>query len=937
MKLLLLLTSAITLFACSAQARVLFKNVIPADRTLVEEKIPSLRSDSPSFADLDQAIRELMMLNTYQSVSVVKDNGAYVVEAVILKRIGDIKIGGNQAISDGDIRQAMRLKLGARFDITQLQDAAERVKELYGRRGYFNAIVGFDFQNISSSEVRLLVSVRERPPCIITNVRFLSINPALNAKLSKIIKHHENSPFSEDTVLAIEGDVNEYLKDHRYINAVLSQKDVTYNEAHTQAVLNYELSDPYRYQLFISSPQFARSDDQFFIHDAQKLTDRDVLRDLDLNNFTRGSRDPGLDIVNSIRGNFISKGYPNVQVALKEKVLKTEMIKRLLIDIDEGQRVQIRNIEIRGRISRPALYYSAFIRQHSSDTVRKKFYVKKDLENGYKNLITELNNQGYLRAKVQSSRAVYNEKKNAVTVIVSLDEGPLTELSKIDFEGVHDFTPAQLTGQLSIHPDAPLHLNHLEESIERLKSFYHDNGYLEMRLLNENENIVDYSPDGLSATVHFQIYEGPKIYVKAIEIEGNTFTKTYVIRRRMTIEPGDLLTPELLEENRRLIEETNLFSDVNIRMLEAGTNISQRTLIVAVTERNPGLFQIGAGMTNKNGLTARGRGGVSYNNIGGTGRAASIYSVVESNINNPNWLEYEIDLAYKEPFLFNSKWLGRVDVGHSEYFLDISNTQLLVTDSMSLSAERDLSSHTKFTWIGWGLSGESIYNVPSFGTRTLDNSVRIAYAGPILDMDYTDNRFLPTRGNLFRIDGLYADPGMGSSAKVNFYRSEMTFAHYIPLFGSSKWVWSNEVRGGYEKNINDIPGSGIPLSYAFFLGGYDTLEGYSGIGNDRDPNGVEFPVDPTKQVYIIPDSSDYFLVRSELRYPIHDAFGGVIFYDGGEVDVAGQTFHDPFRQSAGVGLRINTPVGPLSLDYGRKINQQPGEGPDAWQLYIGTF
>ncbi len=919
---LILLTGFFAQVALAAHVR--FEGVTKADRIFLEQKIPALATPHPTVSALDEAIRDLMETNQYQTVSVFKsDSGAYTLVGLILRRIGAIEVGGNRAISKTDILHALGLKIGMRLDTVRLENAIEKVKELYGKRGYFNAIVGFSFAYINPTEVKLLVSVRERPPCIITDVHFLSSNSHLNKKLRHIIRDDINRPFAENTVLNIENDVNDYLRGHRFINAVLSEKNVNYNAGHTTAVLNYEISDPYSYQLFIYGTKY--------------YTDRDVIRDLHLGSFTRGSHDPALDITNEIRANYVRTGFPNVKIRTRQRVFKHPMIKRLIIHIKEGSRVAIDKIEILGRISRPAQYYASFIESHSSSIVSRGYYVKVDLDNGFKNLITELNNQGYLRAKIVSDRVAFNKKGTEVRVIVTLDEGPLTELTHIQFSGVHAYTPQKLLKQISLQPNTPLHLNHLEDSIHKLISFYENHGYLEMRLLNENQNLVTYSPDGLAATVHFDIYEGPQIYVKSIDIEGNTITKDFVIRRYLTVKPGDLLTPALLEENRRLLEETNLFSSVDIHTLYAGTKISHRPLAVVVTDRNPGLFKVGVGVTNKNGITARGRGGISYNNIAGTGRAVSLYGVIESSLIHPNWLEYEVDAGYKEPFLFDTRWMGRINVGHSEYLLNIANNQLLATDLMTLSAERDINSHTKLTWVAWGLNGESEYTIPSFGSRIMDYSVRIAYIGPILDINYTDNRFLPSEGSSGRWDAIYAAPAFGSSNQVDFYRTEATVAHYTRLFGSKNWVWSNEVRGGYEKNISKIPGSGVPLSYAFFLGGYDTLEGYSGYGNDRDPNGVEFPINPSTDLYVIPRSSDYYLLRSEIRYPIYGSFGGVVFYDAGEVDIAGQVFHDPLRQSAGIGFRINTPVGPLSLDYGQKLNRQPGESPGAIQLYIGTF
>jgi outer membrane protein assembly complex protein YaeT len=905
---------------------VIWTGITPEDQANIEKKLPELKTNRPSPAVLDEAIRQLMLLEVYQTVTVSEiidgpNAGHYRIAGLLLKRIGEIKIGGNHAVNDDDIMVALNLRTESRFDINLLQTAGERVKELYGKRGYFNAIVSFDFQDMSRTDVRVLVSIRERPPCLIRGVNFVTDNPELSTKLISLVKRSIGKPFTEEGTIDIEATINDYLKDHRYINSQLNQKEATYNSEHTEAHLTYEVTDPYSYEVYVTGTQY--------------YSDRDIIRNLKLDTFASGSRDPGLDVSNTLRTYYIHNGFPNVRVTFQEKIVPELWVKRLNFNIDEGSRIHISQIEIVGRISRPANYYSEFISEHSSDMVKKNFYVKEDLDNGLKNLGTELNNQGYLRAKVQSSRTEYNDKKTEAKFVVNLDEGPLTHLTRVEFTGVKSFDTNVLIRVLTIRPNAPLHLNELEDSIAELKKYYLDHGFLEMRLLNDNSSVIEYDDKGLFAVVHFKVEEGPQIFVRAIYIEGLTFTKEYVVRRQITVEVGDLLTPDVLEENRRIIDKIGVFSRVEIRMLEANTNVSQRTLVISVTERNPGLFKVTGGLTNQNELTVRGRAGISYNNIGGTARAASIFGIVQSSFYQINLLEYEIDVGYKEPFLFNSRWLGRVDYSHSEYLEAVNEDELLVTDRLTFSAERDINSRVKFTWLTYGIDSISQYLIQTSGPEELETKIHIAYFGPIIDADYSDNRFLPTKGNYMRWQAIYADPNIGSSATVQFFRTEATFTHYMPL-PRPKWVWANSVRGGYERNY--IEGSGIPLSYAFFLGGYTTIRGYSGTNSDRIPNGNELPINDTT-VFAPPATSysDYYLLKSEIRYPIVDPLGGVVFWDAGEVDIGGLPFHSPFRQSIGVGLRINTPVGPLSLDYGHKLDQQDGEGPDAWHLFIGTF
>ncbi|MBX9769233.1 MAG: BamA/TamA family outer membrane protein, partial [Bdellovibrionales bacterium] len=72
-------------------------------------------------------------------------------------------------------------------------------------------------------------------------------------------------------------------------------------------------------------------------------------------------------------------------------------------------------------------------------------------------------------------------------------------------------------------------------------------------------------------------------------------------------------------------------------------------------------------------------------------------------------------------------------------------------------------------------------------------------------------------------------------------------------------------------------------------------------------------------------------------FPIKGELDGVIFYDGGSVFITGQEFIPAYRHSAGLGFRYNTPVGPVSFEYGFIIGRQSGEGLGRLHLSIGTF
>ena len=121
--------------------------------------------------------------------------------------------------------------------------------------------------------------------------------------------------------------------------------------------------------------------------------------------------------------------------------------------------------------------------------------------------------------------------------------------------------------------------------------------------------------------------------------------------------------------------------------------------------------------------------------------------------------------------------------------------------------------------------------------------------------------------------------------------------------------------------MNLDPDGAVPSRYAFFLGGHSTIRGFGGRDDlETIPNELELPTGRSDLTPLIETESSYYLLKSEIRFPIYDPVGGVVFYDGGQVSVLGYEFESPFRQSFGIGLRFNTPVGPVVVDFAKKID-----------------
>jgi outer membrane translocation and assembly module TamA len=125
---------------------------------------------------------------------------------------------------------------------------------------------------------------------------------------------------------------------------------------------------------------------------------------------------------------------------------------------------------------------------------------------------------------------------------------------------------------------------------------------------------------------------------------------------------------------------------------------------------------------------------------------------------------------------------------------------------------------------------------------------------------------------------------------------------------------------------DNTPDPRVPISERYFAGGESTVRGFA-----LDELG---PTTPDGQ----PTGGNALLIANqEFRFPIYRQFRGVLFYDVGNVYPRVQDF-DPMevRNVFGVGLRFDMPLGPLRLEYGRKLDREPGETSGELFFAIGA-
>ncbi len=946
------------------------EGVTPNAVALIKKRFPDALEKGVTLAQIDQIVRYLMTLKTFSNIEVVeRSNGdarELVLQASLVRRIASINISGHKRISEDELLKILGLAKNETFERKDLVAAADQLQTVYAEMGYLNARIEIDFKLPNERDVDVLVIINEGLPCIVTDINFETPNEELATRAKKLSRGLIKNPISQDNILKFQKSLTDFFAQNRFLTARLSAPAITYNKDRSEAKLTYLIESAYRYEFIFEGNVF--------------FEDGSIIRRIELDKLFGLTTSPAADLGDRIRKLYQNQGYANVEVSYRERIFEESQKYQIKFSIIESPRVRIKNVEIAGNISRPAKYYSKFIIAHGSELVQRGFYNRKDFETGYENLAIDLQNQGFLKARIQSVRTEYTKERDFVTVVITIDEGPLTQARTITFEGAAAIPPNQLAQVISVKAKAPLSLKDVEASIARLKDFYRSEGYLDMKLLNERaydgeDALLTYNESNTAADVRFIIHEGPKVYVGAISLDGNLFTKDVVITRELDFKVGDVLTPEKLSSSVFALQNLALFSRVNIRTLEEGTTISHRTVVVEIQERDPGLVEVGIGLTNERDagenffedITYRGFARISYRNLFGTGRG--IEGRVDLQYTNDpaiDFLENTMTFGYLEPYVFGGHNRGRINLTREQKVFSKSET-LPVTvliqerNSIDLLIERNLTRHLKLTHTFWGLSDQRRFDRRTHNTS---DEEKIAKVGPRFELDFRDNVFNPTAGSYSFLNTEYSDPLLGSSDDsektdipiadkkiIQFAKVNAGTTHYIRLKGP-RWVFATSVRGGYVSNLSDKPGSGVPVTETFALGGRTTIRGFDSSDVERIPNYLQLIPNATKSDEIsgfkASLDSYFYLLKTELRFPIVGDLGGAIFYDGGAVLVSQSDVRidDPYRDSWGFGFRYETPIGPVNLEVGFKLDRKDWssvnpaakkESEKAIHFSIGTF
>ncbi len=541
-------------------------------------------------------------------------------------------------------------------------------------------------------------------------------------------------------------------------------------------------------------------------------------------------------------------------------------------------------------------------------------YSKQKLEGDLESLRSYYLNQGYLEFTIDSTQVSISSDKKDIYITVNVTEGEKYKVSEIKLAGEMLVPEKELRKMLKLKPGDTFSREKLTESTKLMID----------RLGNEGYAFANINPvpeiDRTTKQVAFTLYIDPgrRVYVRRINVSGNTTTRDEVIRREMRQLEGGWYAADKLQRSKTRIDKLGFFSEVNLDTVNVPGSPDQVDIEVKVVERPTGNLLFGVGYSTAEKVILS--GSISQTNLFGTGNAVSL-QVNSGSINKV------YALSFTNPYFTDDG----VSLGMDVYKRNVDATNLTAVTPYKTSTigagGRIGIPITEFDTINYGLALEKtdVEVFPTSPQQYVDfvntfgpsNTALIATAG--WARDGRDSTIYTTKGLLQRLNFELAVP----PAELRYYRATYRADYWHPIGRENVIQFSGQI--GYANGYQDKP---LPFYKNFYLGGIGTVRGYetSAIGpKDNAGNALGGPT-------MIVASTEYYFPMPGLEKDKSVRLS--VFIDAGTV---GDNYDfGETRYSAGVGLSWYSPVGPIKISFAKALNSKPEDRTQPFQFSLGT-
>ncbi len=611
------------------------------------------------------------------------------------------------------------------------------------------------------------------------------------------------------------------------------------------------------------------------------------------------------DLIEESRANlekhFRDEGYRNVAVTAERKTTGQGRYLLVLFNVDLGRKYNIGGLSFDGLSSFHPDDLLPLMKSKAGDSFQPLVW-----QEDIKQIKLFLRYAGFHRVSVRGNVLEDEDSPNLLELEVHIDEGPRATIGSLEVEGAHQLTPQTVLAASGLQVGEAFYPPGVFEARERIQNLYRNYGFREADL--EFQASLDEA--ATEAHVAFQVREGDPTFVGRVVLSGLDVTREEALKRDILISPEAPLSAEALVETRQRLIGTGLFSEVEVEVLEENPVTRKSDVLIRFEEGPRTSLGYGFGY-NENDL-ARVEGEITRRNLFGLNRAVSLFG--RASIRGSRFVA-----TYRQPELFGYNlptFFSAIYEEQDRVSFDFRQRGVGFQISKRLSPKQTM-------FFRYNLNKTDVFNV-EIPPEELPREFRDIDLSTISTSLVTDSRndpIMPSRGQLRLLNFEVSARVIGSKSPYVKGFAQQFF--YFPL--PKKMVGVVGLRLGIGQTYREDRDALIPITERFFAGGANTLRGFGlDQASPKAPNGT--PV----------GGNVLALLNLELRFPIKGKLGGVVFSDNGTVYRRIQVIRLlNWRYNLGFGFRYDTPLGPLRVDWGFKIDLRPDEPRSRVHVSLG--
>jgi outer membrane protein insertion porin family len=588
------------------------------------------------------------------------------------------------------------------------------------------------------------------------------------------------------------------------------------------------------------------------------------------------------------------------------------------VAVSEGEVAKIRGINIVGaeNFSERELLGLFVLRTPGWLTWYTKHdrYARERLTADLETLRSHYQNRGYLDFAIESTQVQITPDRRDIYITINVNEGERYTVSDVQLSGQTLVPREELAKLIQLQPGDVFSRERLAASTKAISDRLGNDGYA-----FANANAIP-NVDKEKRTVAFNIVVDPgrRVYVRRIEVAGNTKTRDEVIRREMRQLEGAFYDASKIQLSRRRIDRTGYFSEATVETQPVEASPDQVDVVYTVKERPTGALLFGVGFSSVERFAVS--ASIRQANAFGSGKFLS------ANINTGE-VNTVYALSYNNPYYT----VDGVSQGFDIYKRETDASSLAVgpyrTDAFGGGVKFGYPV-SETSSVDLGLNVESV-KLSTFAnsplqyinfTNQFGNQYRYGAVTGGWQRDTRDSILIPTAGTYMRAALELA------GGDLRYYRLGYQHQWLYPL--TRTYTFSLRADLGYADGIDERP---VPFFKAYFAGGPETVRGYRPFSlGPRDINnnaigGNTKIVGSAEFLFPMPGAT----AEQSLRLAAFvDA--GQVYGQGAKVDLG------ELRYSTGLALQWLSPFGPLRLSIAQPINPGAGDESQRLQFTFGT-